>query len=336
MIEKFRVGNGTHTIGQRGAQCTERQSADPFSGLRLLSRSRLPTHAVRPTAAGLLTRRWRRHFWRPQLAASFIDTPHAHGKLALASAGFFLEWPVLDRRVAYSGQYPLAEHWPAPFWNEGTSRLLADWLRARVAPAAQDSGETTPIERAKGSDRSLWFLGSMASNCLTLRQNGTAIAPKFLNLAQLFCATTTCDVPKCHVPKLLTALTGSPVRAVSVGGFVIFCSVLVLFIPGRVNLAHPLGNGEPGARKKGAAKALPNSPQAQDANCLVGLPRSVMFSYLIALDTSPKVSLSSVPRPRTTAMIATAMPAAIRPYSMAVAAFSSRPKRLIHSPIVHS
>src|SRR5664280_645342 len=33
----------------------------------------------------------------------------------------------------------------------------------------------------------------------------------------------------------------------------------------------------------------------------------------------PKVVLSCVPRPKTTAMIATEMPAAIRPYSMAVA-----------------
>jgi hypothetical protein len=48
-------------------------------------------------------------------------------------------------------------------------------------------------------------------------------------------------------------------------------------------------------------------------------------SYCAASEdvTLEKVALSCVPRPLTTAMIATAMPAAMRPYSMAVAPDSS-------------
>lgn len=43
------------------------------------------------------------------------------------------------------------------------------------------------------------------------------------------------------------------------------------------------------------------------------------MSYFSWVDTLVKVSLSLVPRPLTAAMMATEMPAAIRPYSMAVA-----------------
>src|SRR5205823_13100202 len=46
-------------------------------------------------------------------------------------------------------------------------------------------------------------------------------------------------------------------------------------------------------------------------------------AYLSAVDTEVKVVFSLVPRPETTVMMATEMPAAIRPYSMAVAPLSS-------------
>src|SRR5215813_3676423 len=50
-------------------------------------------------------------------------------------------------------------------------------------------------------------------------------------------------------------------------------------------------------------------------------------SYLSAVCTEVKVVFSFEPRPETTVMIATEMPAAIRPYSMAVAPLSSCAKR---------
>ena len=52
-------------------------------------------------------------------------------------------------------------------------------------------------------------------------------------------------------------------------------------------------------------------------------------AYLSAVETVEKVEVSFVPRPCTTAMIATAMPAAMRPYSMAVAAVSSLKKESV-------
>ena len=55
-----------------------------------------------------------------------------------------------------------------------------------------------------------------------------------------------------------------------------------------------------------------------------------------AVCTLVKVALSLVPRPCTTAMIATEMPAAIRPYSMAVAPDSSFTKRLTRFFIAYS
>jgi hypothetical protein len=49
--------------------------------------------------------------------------------------------------------------------------------------------------------------------------------------------------------------------------------------------------------------------------------------YFIAVETDEKVVFKFVPRAWTVAMIATAMPAAMRPYSMAVAPVSSAKKR---------
>jgi hypothetical protein len=51
-------------------------------------------------------------------------------------------------------------------------------------------------------------------------------------------------------------------------------------------------------------------------------------AYLSAVEIAENVVLSLVPRPVITGMIATAMPAAIRPYSMAVAADSSCKKAI--------
>ena len=50
--------------------------------------------------------------------------------------------------------------------------------------------------------------------------------------------------------------------------------------------------------------------------------------YFIAVETDEKVVFKLVPRAWTVAMIATAMPAAMRPYSMAVAPVSSAKKRI--------
>src|ERR1700690_41373 len=58
------------------------------------------------------------------------------------------------------------------------------------------------------------------------------------------------------------------------------------------------------------------------------------FDYLSAVETDEKVVFRLVPRPCTTAMIATEMPAAMRPYSMAVApdsSFTKRAKRVFMS-----
>ena len=51
-------------------------------------------------------------------------------------------------------------------------------------------------------------------------------------------------------------------------------------------------------------------------------------SYFIEVETVEKVLFRLVPRAWTVAMIATAMPAAMRPYSMAVAPVSSARKRI--------
>src|SRR5438270_13675288 len=59
-----------------------------------------------------------------------------------------------------------------------------------------------------------------------------------------------------------------------------------------------------------------------------GIRRQLKQLYLIAVVMLLNVVLSLLPRPCTTVMIATEMPAAIRPYSMAVAPDSSLAKRL--------
>ena len=51
-------------------------------------------------------------------------------------------------------------------------------------------------------------------------------------------------------------------------------------------------------------------------------------NYFIAVETEEKVVFKLVPRAWTVAMIATAMPAAMRPYSIAVAPASSAKKRM--------
>ena len=60
------------------------------------------------------------------------------------------------------------------------------------------------------------------------------------------------------------------------------------------------------------------------------------LTYLSADETDEKVVASFVPRPCTTAMIATEMPAAMRPYSMAVAAVSSFRKANVKFLIANS
>src|SRR5271163_1660244 len=63
-------------------------------------------------------------------------------------------------------------------------------------------------------------------------------------------------------------------------------------------------------------------------------------AYLRAVETLVNVVFSLVPRPWTTAMIATEMPAAMRPYSMAVApdsSFTKRDKRVfIVGSLIHT
>src|SRR5580698_1214958 len=61
--------------------------------------------------------------------------------------------------------------------------------------------------------------------------------------------------------------------------------------------------------------------------------------YLRAVETLEKVFFRLVPRPWTTAMIATEMPAAMRPYSIAVApdsSFTKRAKRVFMSWLLRS
>jgi hypothetical protein len=61
-----------------------------------------------------------------------------------------------------------------------------------------------------------------------------------------------------------------------------------------------------------------------DARFFLVRPRKERGDYFSAVWTFVKVVFSFDPRPATTVMIATAMPAAIKPYSIAVAADSSR------------
>ena len=64
--------------------------------------------------------------------------------------------------------------------------------------------------------------------------------------------------------------------------------------------------------------------------------RYFRLAYLRAVETDEKVVVSFVPRPCTTAMIATEMPAAMSPYSMAVAAVSSLRKEDMRFVIANS
>jgi hypothetical protein len=76
---------------------------------------------------------------------------------------------------------------------------------------------------------------------------------------------------------------------------------------------------------------------SQRALAVTEVRRPLGFRYYLRADeTELKVVLSWVPKDCTTTMMATAIPAAIKPYSMAVAAFSSRKKRMMHSLIEHS
>src|SRR5229473_2327736 len=87
-----------------------------------------------------------------------------------------------------------------------------------------------------------------------------------------------------------------------------------------------------------ACGSLRREPPSPDRPCLG--PGRLHFS---AVCTEPRVAVRFVPTPCTTAMIATAMPAAMRPYSIAVAPVSLRRKRmncviyelphLVHSPV---
>ena len=69
------------------------------------------------------------------------------------------------------------------------------------------------------------------------------------------------------------------------------------------------------APDKARAAALPTF--------IVGATLALIWRYLSELLIDVNLVLSLLPRPFTTAMIASAMPAAIRPYSMAVAPDSS-------------
>src|SRR5579872_5983029 len=68
-------------------------------------------------------------------------------------------------------------------------------------------------------------------------------------------------------------------------------------------------------------------------------PIVIFRTYWSADETDEKVAFRFVPRPCTTAMIATEMPAAIRPYSMAVApdwSFTKRETRVFMSWLLRS
>jgi hypothetical protein len=65
-----------------------------------------------------------------------------------------------------------------------------------------------------------------------------------------------------------------------------------------------------------------------------GNRRAMSALYFNAFFTVPKVELSFVPSPCTTVMIATEIPAAMSPYSIAVAPDSSAQKRLNKAIIV--
>jgi hypothetical protein len=74
------------------------------------------------------------------------------------------------------------------------------------------------------------------------------------------------------------------------------------------------------------AELAPGPPRS-DSSCVDNSELFFADDYFRAVLTLLKVAFRLVPRPWTTAMIATEMPAAISPYSIAVAPDSSRAKR---------
>ena len=90
---------------------------------------------------------------------------------------------------------------------------------------------------------------------------------------------------------------------------------------------HRLRNAHPCLRDLGTRNSdlqSSNEPVTEKLRTKEGAaPGKTLVGYFSCVEIELKVDLSFVPRPFTTAMIATEMPAAIRPYSMAVAANSS-------------
>ena len=90
---------------------------------------------------------------------------------------------------------------------------------------------------------------------------------------------------------------------------------------------HRLRNAHPCLRDLGTRNSdlqSSNEPVTEKLRTKEGAaPGKTLVGYFSCVEIELKVDLSFVPRPFTTAMIATEMPAAIRPYSMAVAADSS-------------
>ena len=83
-------------------------------------------------------------------------------------------------------------------------------------------------------------------------------------------------------------------------------SLFFLLTPAPENGAHYLATSDHAAIKMTAKRMRLAAVSRRDV-------------YFSAFFTVPKVELSSVPSPCTTVMIATEMPAAMRPYSIAVA-----------------
>jgi len=76
---------------------------------------------------------------------------------------------------------------------------------------------------------------------------------------------------------------------------------------------------------------IPDHEDPETANGVSAMPKTPGFrlAYFSAVETDPKVVFKAVPTVATATMIATEMPAAMRPYSMAVAPDSFRTKRMI-------
>ena len=91
-------------------------------------------------------------------------------------------------------------------------------------------------------------------------------------------------------------------------------------------LADPAGVVANRARHDGKIGVAAENPSQGGAAQNFGVRTEA--AYFSCDDIEEKVVLSFVPRPFTTLIIATEMPAAIRPYSMAVAAVSSFRKAL--------